>query len=118
MTTADYTRLTQKELNASDELIAQGDHHQASEKLWGAAALMVKAVAETRGWSHSSHRELYRIISNLAQETGRKELNQLFGSASALHMNFYEDWFTPDQVEDLASQVKDLEQDLHGMMDA
>ena len=118
MTTADYARLSQKELNAAEELMAQGDHHQASEKLWGAAALMVKSVAATRGWSHSSHRELYRIISNLAQETGRRELNRLFGSASALHMNFYEDWFTPDQVEDLATQVKELVHELHQIVDA
>jgi HAMP domain-containing protein len=118
MTTADYTRLSQKELNASDNLMTQSDHHQASEKLWGAAALMVKAVAATRGWSHSSHRELYRIISNLAQETGRRELIRLFGSASALHTNFYEDWMPPDHVEELASQVKELVQEPQQTMDA
>ena len=39
---------------ARDEL-AQGDLRQASEKGWGAAAQMVKAVAERRGWRHDGH---------------------------------------------------------------
>ena len=39
--------------------LAEGDLLQASEKGWGAAAQMVKAVAETRGWRHSTHRDLY-----------------------------------------------------------
>ena len=30
--------------------LAEGDLLQASEKGWGAAAQMVKAVAEARGW--------------------------------------------------------------------
>ena len=69
---------------------------------------MVKAVAEKREWPHDGHRELHRAISRLAQETGRRELMRLFGSASALHMNFYEDWFTPEQVAELATQVREL----------
>ena len=48
---------TQKYRNDSRTLLAQGraelaqgDVRQASEKGWGAAALMLKAIAEQRGW--------------------------------------------------------------------
>jgi LmbE family N-acetylglucosaminyl deacetylase len=60
------------------------------------------------GWPHNQHRELYRVVSRLAQETGQPELNRLVVSASALHMNFYEDWFQPEQVEEAVPQVREL----------
>ena len=57
MTThADHPTDTVNEfLAAARACLAEGDLLQASEKGWGAAARMVKAVAETRGWRHSSH---------------------------------------------------------------
>ena len=42
--------------------LAEGDLLQASEKGWGVAAQMVKAVAETRGWRHSTHGDLYHVV--------------------------------------------------------
>jgi uncharacterized protein (UPF0332 family) len=105
---SEYTRLSQKNLQKAQALIAQGDYHQASEKLWGATASMVKAMAEGRGWPHESHRKLNLVISRLAQETGRRELIRLFGLANALHTNFYEDWLTPEQVVEFAASVREL----------
>ena len=103
-----YERLSRKLLQDGEALLAQGDHHQASEKFWGASATMAKAIAERTGWPHNQHRELYLVVSRLAHETGQPELNRLFGSASALHMNFYEDWFQPEQVEALVPEVREL----------
>ena len=58
MTALEYLQLSQKTLQDAEALLARGDYHQASEKLWGAAAVMVKAVAEGRGWPHDNHRAL------------------------------------------------------------
>ncbi len=44
------------------EELAQGDVRQASEKGWGAAAQMVRAVAEQRGWEHTGHALLYQAV--------------------------------------------------------
>ena len=41
------------------------------EKGWGAAALMLKAVAEQRGWEHGKHRHLSRVASRLRAENRR-----------------------------------------------
>ena len=71
--------------------LAQGDVRQASEKGWGAAAQIVKAVAETRGWVHGGHRQLHLAIRRLDQETGDPEITRLFQIANSLHFNFYED---------------------------
>ena len=78
--------------------LAQGDLLQASEKGWGAAARMVKAVADTRGWRHSSHRDLYRAVDLVAEELADQRLRDLFRSTSALHQNFYEGWMTEADV--------------------
>lgn len=117
MQLSDYTRLSQKNLQEAETLLAQGDYHQASEKFWGATATMVKAIAERRGWPHDSHRELYRVIGRLVQETGQQELSQSFLLASQLHVNFYEDWLLPDQVTGFAPQIRELINRLRSLME-
>ena len=92
-------RSASKELleQATNEL-AQGDARQASEKGWGAAAQIVKAVAEQRGWPHNQLALLHRIVDDLVKETGDNELHQLFLVANGLHINFYENWATLNGV--------------------
>ena len=87
--------------------LAEGDLLQASEKGWGAAAQMVKAVAETRGWRHSTHGDLYRAVHRLAGESPDQRLGILFRSASALHQNFYEGDMPEEAV---AEGIDDMEQ--------
>lgn len=76
-----------------------GDVRQASEKGWGAAAQMVKSIAEERGWLHRGHELLFDAVSTLAQEAGDEDIDRLFELASALHINFYEDWYGVGRVE-------------------
>ena len=99
--------------SASRHLLAQGreelylgDTRQASEKGWGAAAQMVKSVAEQRGWAHQSHAALYRVVSRLVSETGDDDIRRLFKVASALHANFYENW---DTAQSVAGDLDDVE---------
>ena len=42
-------------LEQANEELARNDLRQASEKGWGAASQIVKAVAEERGWEHRGH---------------------------------------------------------------
>lgn len=118
MTTPEYLQLSQKTLQDAETLLVQGDYHQASEKFWGAAAVMVKAIAEQRGWPHGSHRDLYRVINRLVEETGQQQFINLFGSASQLHNNFYEDWLPPEHVTRLAASVRELLDELGAIVAA
>ena len=79
--------------------LEQGDLRQASEKGWGAAAQMLKSIAEQRGWDHNGHRLIRRVASRLADETGDNEIRQLYRVADSLHINFYEDLDTTADVE-------------------
>ncbi len=78
--------------------MAQGDPRQASEKGWGAAAQMLKAVADQRGWQHNSHFLIHQIVRSLVEETGDSQIFTLFQVAGYLHTNFYENWDTPEGV--------------------
>ncbi len=95
--------------------LAEGDLLQASEKGWGAAAQMVKCIAESRGWPHEGHRELWRAVNRLAHETGDREILTSFGLAGFLHTNFYEGWLTHEAVESHLSKVEELLGKLEGL---
>lgn len=86
-------------LTQAFEELAKGDLPQASEKGWGAAAQMVKAIAHARGWNHYTHRDLMRVVGDLVEETGDAELATLFNNAGYLHMNFYESAYKAKAVE-------------------
>ncbi len=104
-----YHDATGRELLArARAVLAEDDLLQASEKGWGAAAQMVKAVAEARGWRHNSHRDLYRAIDALAAEADDPQLLRLFNSAGALHANFYEGWMTRNSVDAGLAEVEQL----------
>lgn len=88
--------------------LAADDVLQASEKLWGAAAHTVKAVAEKRGWPHNGHRQLMEVVNRLANETGDSDFRALFAIAQNLHINFYEVTWPREFVEDGIGAVEKL----------
>ena len=80
----------------ADPEFAAGELVQGSEKLWGAAAHAVMAVAQQRGWDYRSHRSLKNAIIRLSQERNDPLLASDFLAAEKFHRNFYhddmEDW--------------------------
>ncbi|MFQ5759221.1 MAG: PaREP1 family protein [Candidatus Bathyarchaeia archaeon] len=85
-----YLGLAHKYLKESEGFIGKGDYVQASEKLWGAAAEMVKVVAAKRGVELKTHGDLWRFVASLHSELKDPELSKLFLQANYLHQNFYE----------------------------
>ena len=93
-----------------------GDLRQASEKGWGAAVEIVKAVAEHRGWEHGSHDSLFEVASRLAQESNDFNISYNFSGASALHTNFYEGWLREEMVHNGLRQVQRLVETLSPLL--
>ncbi len=85
---------------AQDEL-ATGDLRQASEKGWGAAAQMVKAVADRRRLEHGGHRQLFEVVRSLKNP----RLSAGFAFAHGLHTNFYEGWLSKEYVHEYLESV-------------
>ena len=106
MVTQAYKEASRSLLVQAENELASGDVRQASEKGWGAAAQMVKSIAEQRGWSHRSHAALYNAIARLVSETGDDEIRRLFAVAGDLHVNFYENW---NNAENVTAGLADVE---------
>ena len=92
-----YKEASRHLLVQANEEFAAGDFRQASEKGWGAAAQIVKAVAENRGLQHNNHYRLFQIVAELAEELGDTDISRFFAVANSLHTNFYEDWM-PSEI--------------------
>ena len=100
---------------ASEEL-QKGDLHQASEKGWGAAAQIVKAVAAARNWDHNSHGGLYQVVRRLVDETHEEDLRTQFAVAGMLHTNYYEGWLGREDVEAHLQQVAGFVERVEGLL--
>ena len=105
MVAQNYQQTSRRLLAQGLDELARGDKQQASEKGWGAAAQMFKAIAERRGWDHRGHRQIRRVASRLSDGTGDPEIRWFYRVASDLHTNFYEDLDTP---ADIAAGLKDV----------
>ena len=57
-------------LDLVDDELARGELEEASNKVWGAAAHAIKAVAERRGWEHHAHNHLEQAVDRLVREEG------------------------------------------------
>ncbi len=75
--------------------LAEGDLHQASEKGWGAASWMAKAVAEANDWDYENHSQFNVVLGQVAQRmkarspSDANRVYELRSIAHGLHQNFY-----------------------------
>ncbi|MCY3881903.1 MAG: HEPN domain-containing protein [Chloroflexi bacterium] len=86
---ADYQAQAREFLRKGREYLAAGDLHQASEKGWGAAAHMAKAVAVAQGWEYETHADFSSVLNRATEATGADQLRGLRGIANDLHGNYY-----------------------------
>ncbi|RSN67731.1 HEPN domain-containing protein [Candidatus Korarchaeum cryptofilum] len=101
-----HLKLSEKYMREAEDLLAKGDYAQASEKAWGAAAQIVKALAAREGKELRSHASLWEYVDELAEKLGEIELRHLWGRANNLHQNFYENWMPARDVRLAVNDVK------------
>ena len=103
MLVRDHTQTAQEFLATSDREFAAGDTLQASEKLWGAAAHAIMAVAQQRGLEHGTHRALVNAARTIADavdsELIRVEMRLGISAARHFHSNFYNRTMEPEDLE-------------------
>ena len=105
----EYRQQARTFLARAREYLASGDLHQASEKGWGAAAHMVRAVAEALGQPYRSHDEFGRRLVGWAKQTGNDRLRQLRSVANTLHGNYYQRALLLD-AEDIGKNLDEIEE--------
>lgn len=105
MTTESCRRSAHELLQKARDELSAGDARQASEKGWGAAALMLKAVAQRAGRPHHSHASLAQTASDVHRLTGEDSIATWFAIAQNLHVNFYEDNLSPEFIHIYLNQI-------------
>ena len=85
----DHAGQAREFLSRSREYLAVDDLHQASEKAWGAAAHMAKAVAAANGWTYDRHADFSQILNNVWLRTRNDRIRELRGSPNELHGYYY-----------------------------
>ena len=106
----DYRQQARVFLTKAHEYLADDDLHQASEKGWGAAAWMAKAVAEVQGWEYETHPQFPVVMYN-ASVLAQNDRVRLWGrSAVGLHRNFYTRrlFLLPEDIERSLGDMAEL----------
>ena len=85
-------------LGHAREMLARGDRLQASEKIWGAVAHAIKALADQREWPYLIHQDAGVITTYVAQQVGNDDIETYFAAVENLHRNFYEDVWDLDVI--------------------
>ena len=85
----DYRQQAYAFLDRARGYLASDDLHQASEKGWGAAAWMAKAVAETQGWEYREHAQFGVVLRNAGALMDNDRFRLLSEVAYGLHRNYY-----------------------------
>ncbi len=104
----EYVEVALGLLIQAQEGLRKGDVRQAAEKLWGAAALTVKAFAEWReGRRLASHKELWDYTLVLQRELGGW-VHDAWMSANGMHTCFYEGWCSKEHVKNSMEEIEKL----------
>jgi hypothetical protein len=103
-----HLKLSEKYIKDAEEFLTKKDFVQASEKAWGAATQIVKALAAKEGKELINNGELHRYVAELSKEKGDKEIMKFWFSATSLHQNFYENWFPEESVRSAIEDVKNF----------
>ena len=85
----DYLEQSREFMVKSRNYLAAGDLHQASEKGWGAASHMAKAVAVAQGWQYDNHSGFNEVLYQARELSGNPRIRELRAIAGELHVNYY-----------------------------
>ena len=109
-TIEDYRLQSRHFLERSHHYLDEDDLHQASEKGWGAAAWMAKAVATAQGWQYTRHEHFGAVLYQASKLTGNGRLTALRRTANELHGNFYQRkrFLHADDIGDSLAEVATL----------
>ena len=102
----DRVRISARLIEQAREELDRGDRLQATEKVSGAMAQMLKAHGQRRGWLNlGSHRTVGHIARQLAAEYNDLGFVDAYVAADNGHRNFYDNEMSPPEIEGIIAVV-------------
>ncbi|MCE4603104.1 MAG: PaREP1 family protein [Desulfurococcales archaeon] len=112
----EYVGAAEDLLEEAREELEKGNIRQAAEKLWGAAALAVKAYAYWKEEKRlASHGELWEWKRRLEDELG-EWVHDSWMSATGMHICFYEGWCSEKDVADAEKRIEKLVKEIASLL--
>ena len=104
-------------LRQAREELAKEDLLQASNKVWGAAAYAIKAVAEKRRWFNDADWKLWEAVSVVTEEEGDHSILAGYSAARQAHYDFYHHEFNAIDVRQVLEITEGMVAKLNTMLD-
>ena len=105
----DRVHISRRLIQQAREELDAGDRLQATEKVWGALAQMMKAHGLQRGWLNlGSHRTVGHIARQLAAEYDDLTVIDAYVAADNGHRNFYDNEMSPPEIEEIIAVVANV----------
>ena len=105
-TVEDRVQISRRLIQQAREELERGDRLQATEKVWGALAQMLKAHGQQRGWHNlGGHRTVGHIARQLTDEYDDRRILTAYVGADNGHRNFYDNEMSPPEIEDIITVV-------------
>ena len=112
-TVEDRVQISRRLIQQAPGELERGDRLQATEKIWGALAQLLKAHGQQRGWLNmGSHRTVGRIAQQLAAEYDNGRILNAYIAADNGHRNFYDNEMSPPEIEGIIAVVTRVLSDL------
>lgn len=105
-TVEDRVQISRRFIRQAPGELARGDRLQATEKIWGALAQMLKAHGQQRGWMNlGGHRTVGHIARQLAAEYNDLEIVDAYVASDNGHRNFYDNEMSRPEIADIITVV-------------
>ena len=95
----EHIQTAQEFLAKSDGYFAEGDVLQGSEKMWGAAAHSIMALAQQRGWKYGNHYAIRQVVRRIEDELDDERIGLGLIAAEKFHANFYHEFMDEDELD-------------------
>ena len=99
-------------MSHAEEMLAQDDRLQASEKAWGAVAYKLKEIVRERGQRdlrYRAHADAGDVVYRIAAGSANADaIRATFALAERLHINFYDDTLHRPRLDHDLRQIRGL----------
>lgn len=105
----DRVQISRRLIEQAPAELEKGDRLQATEKVWGALAQMMKAHGQQRGWLNlGGHRTVGHIATQLDAEYREIDVAVAYVAADNGHRNFYDNEMSPPEIAGIIATVSDV----------
>ena len=112
-TVEDRVQISRRLIQQARDELDKEDRLQATEKVWGALAQMLKAHGQHRGWLNlGGHRTVGHIARQLDAEYDDLRISDAYVAADNGHRNFYDNEMSPPEIEGIIATVVNVLPDL------